>query len=311
MTARSAHFFDAAFGGDVISYQHIFWFYSHGRLHHDPARLRDHLRGHLGQVAKTDLRLPHDGAFLLAILLLGFTVWAHHMFVSGMFSWLRVPMMITTMLIAIPRHQSLQLAGDDVAGRARAIDADAVRARLRNDVHAGRHQRHHAGRAAGGHPHSDSYFVVAHIHYVLFGGSIFTVFAGVYYWFPKMTGRMYDERLGKIHFWLTFIGFNATFAPMHWIGLEGMPRRVADYADKFADWNLFVSIAAFMLGISTLFFFWNMIVSWKWGPRAPGNPWRAMTLSGRFPHLHRSSTSTRSGRRRPLRVRHPAPSTPL
>src|SRR5919201_2037719 len=93
-----------------------------------------------------------------------------------------------------------------------------------------------------------------------------------------MTGRMYDETLGKLHFWLTFIGFNATFAPMHWLGLEGMPRRVADYADKFAGWNLFVSIAAFGLGLSTLIFFYNVIVSWRWGPRAPGNPWRARTL---------------------------------
>ena len=218
------------------------------------------------------------------------------MFVSGMFSWLRVPMMITTMLIAIPTgikvfswlatmwRGVLELSTPMLfaLGFATMFTLGGI-----------------SGIMLAALPvviHTDSYFVVAHIHYVLFEGSIFTVFAGVYYWFPKMTGRMYDERLGKIHFWLTFIGFNATFAPMHWIGLEGMPRRVADYADKFADWNLFVSIAAFMLGISTLFFFWNMIVSWKWGPRAPGNPWRAMTLSGRFPHLHQSSTSTRSRR---------------
>ena len=95
---------------------------------------------------------------------------------------------------------------------------------------------------------SDTYFVVAHIHYVLFGGSMFTIFAGIYYWFPKMTGRMYDERLGKLHFWMTFVGFNVTFGPMHWVGLEGMPRRVADYADKFAAWNLVSSIGAFFLG---------------------------------------------------------------
>ena len=85
---------------------------------------------------------------------------------------------------------------------------------------------------------SDTYFVVAHIHYVLFGGSLFTIFAGVYYWFPKMTGRMYDERLGKLHFWLTFVGFNLTFFPMHLVGLQGMPRRVADYADEFAELEL-------------------------------------------------------------------------
>jgi cytochrome c oxidase subunit I len=125
---------------------------------------------------------------------------------------------------------------------------------------------------------SDTYFIVAHIHYVLFGGSMLTVFAGIYYWFPKMTGRMYDERLGKLHFWLTFIGFNVTFFPMHYIGLQGMPRRVADYADRFADFNLVISIASFGLGASTLIFLYNMIWSWKYGEAAEANPWHALTL---------------------------------
>src|SRR5436853_5894294 len=101
---------------------------------------------------------------------------------------------------------------------------------------------------------SDTYFIVAPIHYVLFGGSLFTIFAGVYYWFPKMTGRMYNEKLGKFHFWATFIFFNLTFAPMHVIGIQGMPRRVADYAQKFAAMNLFISIASFLLGLSMLVF---------------------------------------------------------
>jgi cytochrome c oxidase subunit 1 len=105
-----------------------------------------------------------------------------------------------------------------------------------------------------------------------------TVFAGVYFWFPKMTGRMYDERLGKLHFWLTFIALNATFFPMHWVGLLGMPRRVSDYAEEFADVNLFISIASFVLGASVFVFFYNMIVSWARGPVAGANPWRSMTL---------------------------------
>jgi cytochrome c oxidase subunit I len=125
---------------------------------------------------------------------------------------------------------------------------------------------------------SDTYFIVAHIHYVLFGGSLFTIFAGVYYWFPKMTGRMFDQRLGKLHFWLTFIGFNLTFAPMHLIGVQGMPRRVADYPEQFATWNLFISISSFLLGISTLVFVYNIVSSWRGGPRAEANPWRALTL---------------------------------
>ena len=89
---------------------------------------------------------------------------------------------------------------------------------------------------------SDTYFIVAHIHFVLFGGSVFTIFAGIYHWFPKMTGRMYDERLGRVHFWLTLVGMLGTFIPMHWIGMEGMPRRVADYSAQFGDWNLLISL---------------------------------------------------------------------
>jgi cytochrome c oxidase subunit I len=275
-----AHFFDAALGGDVISYQHIFWFYSH------PAVYIMMLPGFgiISEVIATKSRKPIFGyrmmaLSLMAILVLGFTVWAHHMFVSGMFTWLRVPMMITTMLIAVPTgikifswlatlwrgvlelSTPMLFALGFITMFTLGGISGIMLAALPVVIHT-----------------SDTYFVVAHIHYVLFGGSIFTVFAGVYYWFPKMTGRMYSETLGKVHFWMTFIGFNATFGPMHWIGLEGMPRRVADYADKFAAWNLFVSISAFVLGASTLFFFYNMITSWKWGPRAPGNPWRAMTL---------------------------------
>jgi cytochrome c oxidase subunit 1 len=125
---------------------------------------------------------------------------------------------------------------------------------------------------------SDTYFIVAHIHYVLFGGSLFTIFAGVYYWFPKMTGRMYDERLGRLHFWLTFIGFNVTFAPMHLVGVQGMPRRVYDYAQEFATWNLIMSVASFVVGLSTLIFLYNVIVSWRTGRRAADNPWKALTI---------------------------------
>ena len=105
-----------------------------------------------------------------------------------------------------------------------------------------------------------------------------TVFAGVYYWFPKMTGRMYDERLGKWHFWTTFVFFNLTFAPMHVLGLQGMPRRVEDYSAKFADLNLLISIASFGLGLTTLVFLYNMVTSWRGGPISVPNPWRGMTL---------------------------------
>jgi cytochrome c oxidase subunit 1 len=201
------------------------------------------------------------------------------MFVSGMAPWLRVPMMVTTLLIAIPTGikvfswlatiwegkidfstpmlWALGFVSMFVIGGLSGIYLGAVPI----DIHV-----------------SDTYFVVAHIHYVLFGGSLFTIFAGIYYWFPKMTGRMYDERLGKLHFWLTFIGFNATFFPMHLIGVQGMPRRVSDYAPQFAHWNMFISIASFFLGASTIVFLYNMVVSMRRGPIAAANPWRALTL---------------------------------
>jgi cytochrome c oxidase subunit 1 len=273
-------FFDAATGGYPLGYQHIFWFYSH------PAVYIMILPGFgiISEIVSVFARKPIFGyrlmaLSLLAILVLGFSVWAHHMFVSGMAPWLRVPMMITTLLIAVPTGVkvfswlatmwegkilfttpmlfALGFISMFVIGGLSGIYLGAVPI----DIHT-----------------SDTYFIVAHIHYVLFGGSFFTIMAGIYYWFPKMTGRMYSERLGKIHFWLTFIGFNATFFPMHLIGVEGMPRRVYDYAPRFANWNLFISIASFFLGASFLIFLYNMLTSWMRGPIASGNPWRALTL---------------------------------
>jgi cytochrome c oxidase subunit I len=273
-------FFRPDSGGYVLGYQHIFWFYSH------PAVYIMMLPGFgiASEVISVFSRKPIFGyrlmaLSLMAILVLGFSVWAHHMFVSGMASYLRIPMMVTTLLIAVPTGIkvfswlatmwegklhfqtpmlfALGFVSMFVIGGLSGIYLGAVPI----DIHA-----------------SDTYFVVAHIHYVLFGGSLFTIFAGIYYWFPKMTGRMYDERLGKIHFWATFVTFNLTFFPMHLVGLQGMPRRVADYSSEWANWNFFISVASFALGASTVLFLYNMIVSWRRGEPAPGNPWRAMTL---------------------------------
>ena len=273
-------FFDPAAGGDVLMYQHVFWFYSH------PAVYIMMLPGFgiISEVLAVKSRKPIFGyrmmAFsLLAIVVLGFTVWAHHMFVSGMQEWIRVPMMVTTAIIAVPTGIKIFSWLATLWKGVLKLDtpmlfalgfltmftlggiSGVMLAMIPLTIHV-----------------SDTYFIVAHIHYVLFGGSLFTIFAGVYYWFPKMTGRMYDEGLGKLHFWATFIFFNATFAPMHLIGVEGMPRRVADYAEEFAGWNLFISISSFILGLSTLIFAYNMIASWRGGPRAASNPWRALTL---------------------------------
>jgi cytochrome c oxidase subunit 1 len=274
------NFFETGGGGYVLGYQHIFWFYSH------PAVYIMMLPGFgiISEVISVMSRKPVFGyrlmaLSLMAILVLGFSVWAHHMFVAGMAGWLRVPMMVTSMVIAVPTGIKIfSWLATMWEGRIRFTTpmlfalgflsmfvigglSGIYLASVPIDIHA-----------------SDTYFIVAHIHYVLFGGSVFTIFAGIYYWYPKMTGRMYNERLGKLHFWLTFTGFNLTFFPMHYIGLQGMPRRVADYASRFADINLFISIASFGLGASTLVFLYNMVYSWKHGEAAEGNPWRALTL---------------------------------
>jgi cytochrome c oxidase subunit 1 len=124
----------------------------------------------------------------------------------------------------------------------------------------------------------DTYFVVAHFHYTIVGGEIFALFAGIYYWFPKMTGRMYNETLAKLHFWWMFIGFNLTFFTMHLPGVKGMNRRIADYPSSLDDLNLIVSLSGFFLGASFLVFIYNMINAWIRGPVAEANPWRARTL---------------------------------
>jgi cytochrome c oxidase subunit 1 len=125
----------------------------------------------------------------------------------------------------------------------------------------------------------DTYFVVAHFHFVLFGGSVFAVYSGLYHWFPKMTGKVLNERLGAVHFWATYVGFLLTFFPMHWSGARGMPRRVAEYAPEFQMVNFLSSLGAFILGISTLFFIWNVVQTlMSRQENAGANPWRALTL---------------------------------
>jgi cytochrome c oxidase subunit I len=273
-------FFNPAGGGYVLGYQHIFWFYSH------PAVYIMMLPGFgiASEVISVMSRKPIFGyrlmaLSLIAILVLGFSVWAHHMFVSGMANWLRVPMMITTLLIAVPTGiKVFSWLATTWEGRINFSTPMLFALGFVSMFVMGGLSGIFLGAVPVDIATSDTYFVVAHIHYVLLGGSLFTIFAGIYYWFPKMTGRMYDERLGKLHFYLTFLGFNATFFPMHIIGVQGMPRRVADYLPKFADWNLVISLFSFGLGASFIIFVYNMVVSWARGPRAPANPWRGLTL---------------------------------
>jgi len=282
--ALGTNFFQAVAGGDVISYQHIFWFYSH------PAVYIMMLPGFgiVSEVITANARKTLFGYRLMCLSLVGivvlsYSVWAHHMFVSGMFSWLRVPMMLTSGLIAIPTgikifswvgtlfdakihldRTAMLFALGFISSFILGGISGVMTALIPIDIHV-----------------TDTYFIVAHIHFVLFAGSVFTIFAGIYHWFPKITGRMYDERLGHWHFWLTLIGTWGTFVPMHWIGMDGMPRRVADYAAKYGDWNLFISIAGFCLGAAQLIFLYNMVVSWRWGPRAKANRWQSRTIEWR------------------------------
>jgi cytochrome c oxidase subunit 1 len=274
------NYFDFNEGGYVLGYQHIFWFYSH------PAVYIMMLPGFgiASEVISVMSRKPIFGyrlmaLSLIAILILGFSVWAHHMFVAGMAPWLRIPMMITTLLIAVPTGiKVFSWLATTWEGRINFATPMLWALGFVSMFVIGGLSGIFLGAVPIDIATSDTYFVVAHIHYVLLGGSLFTIFAGFYYWFPKMTGKMYNETLGKVHFWATFVAFNATFFPMHIIGVQGMPRRVADYDPQFGDWNLAISLFSFMLGASFLIFIYNMIVSWLRGPPAPANPWRALTL---------------------------------
>ena len=273
-------FFRASRGGDVILFQHLFWFYSH------PAVYIMALPG-LGailEIVPVFARKPLF-AYPLAVLMfisigvMSFMVWAHHMFVSGMAEFFHIPIMLTTELISVPTGIVFLCAlGTIWMGRIHfkvpmlwvfgflwAFLIGGITGVFLADVPTDITL-------------SDTYFVVAHFHYTIVGGTIFGLFAGTYYWFPKITGRMYDERLGRLHFWWFTIAFNATFIPMFWLGIEGMRRRVADYPPEFGTVNLFISLAAFNIALSVAVFVFNMARSWKRGEQAASNPWRAQTL---------------------------------
>lgn len=272
-------FFDASNGGDVLLWQNIFWFYSH------PAVYIMVLPGFgvLSEVLSVHSRKPIFGYRMIAlssmaIAIVGFTVWAHHMFTS-LQPELRIPFMITSMIIAVPTGIKIfSWLGTIWGGKIHFTSSmlfglgflsmfviggitGVMLAAVPVDI-----QMH------------DTYFVVSHFHFVLYGGSVLGIYAGIYHWYPKITGRMLNEKMGKVHFFLTYFGFLGTFFPMHILGMQGMPRRVAEYDPQFQDLNVIVSISAFVLGISTFLLLYNMVVSLYNGKVAGANPWRALTL---------------------------------
>ncbi|XWK89110.1 MAG: cytochrome c oxidase subunit I [Phormidium sp.] len=273
-------FFNPTGGGDPIVYQHMFWFYSHPAVY----IMILPMFGMISDILPVHSRKPIFGyraiAYSsLAISFLGLIVWAHHMFTSGTPAWLRMFFMIATMVIAIPTGIKVFSWLATIWGGKLNLNSAMLFGMgfVSMFVIGGLSGIMLASVPVDIHVH-DTYFVVAHLHYVLFGGSVFGLYAGIYHWFPKMTGRMVNETWGRIHFALTLIGFNLCFLPMHKLGLEGMPRRVAEYDPKFATLNLVATIGAYILAVSTIPFLINAVWSWMYGPKASGNPWKALTL---------------------------------
>jgi cytochrome c oxidase subunit I len=276
---------NVAGGGYALLHQHLFWFYSHPAVYIMilPAM------GMVSDILPVFARKPIFGyrpmVYAMAgIAFLGFIVWAHHMFQSGMNPTLGTTFAVSTMFIAVPSAIKVfnwlgTLWGGNIQFTTAMWNAIAFVAMF---VIGGLSGIFMASTAVDVHIH-DTYFIVAHIHYVLFGGSMFGIFAGIYFWYPKMFGRMMNETLGKIHFWLSIIFFNGTFFAMHILGMGGFPRRVAEYAHynsfaHFTPMNQFITYCAFGLGLSQIPFVINFIGSWIWGQKAPGNPWQATTL---------------------------------
>ncbi len=276
------HFFDPSGGGDVLGYQHGFWFYSHPAVY---IMILPYF-GIISEVLQVFSRKPIFGYKAVAystaaIGVLGFLVWAHHMFTVGLPVISQSFFMLMTMLIAIPTGIKIfnwagTLWGGHLQFKAPLLFALGF---LTMFVIGGISGVWAAVVPVDYELH-DTYFIVAHLHYVLFGGSVFALFAGTYFWFPKITGRLYSEGLAAWHFWLMLIGFNLTFFPMHILGVMGMQRRIATYPVEtgFLPLNVVETIGAFMLGFSILIFIWNARTSWAHGAEAGNDPWLGNTL---------------------------------
>jgi cytochrome c oxidase subunit 1 len=272
-------------GGQTLLWQHLFWFYSHPAVYIMilPAM------GIVSDIVATFARKPLFGykpmVFAISgIAGLGFIVWGHHMFQSGMDPRLGTGFMIATIMIALPSAVKVfnwlgTIWQANIQYTAAMLNALAFVSLF---VIGGLSGIFMAATPVDIYIH-DTMYIVAHIHYVLFASSLFGIFGGIYYWFPKMFGRMMNETLGKTHFFLTFVFANCTFFPMHILGVAGQPRRYSDpsqftFLDSVQGLNQFVSISAFLLGLAQIIFFVNFFYSLFWGPKSGRNPWHSNTL---------------------------------
>jgi len=276
------HFYVPAAGGDPILWQHLFWIFGHPEVY----ILILPSFGIVSEVLPVFARKPLFGYAAMVfsgcfIAFLGFGVWAHHMFATGMGPIADTMFSMTTMLIAIPTGVKIfnwlgTIAGGSLQMKTPMYFSLAFIAMF---IMGGLSGVMHASPPADL-QQTDSYFIVAHIHYVLFGGSIFALTSGAYYWWPKMFGRMLSEKIGMVHFWLMFLAFNLTFFPMHFVGLHGMPRRVYTYPAGlgFETMNMLETVGAFVLALSQLVFIYNIIKTWRQPRNAPADPWNGATL---------------------------------
>jgi cytochrome c oxidase subunit 1 len=276
------HFFQSGFGGDPLLWQHLFWSFGHPEVY----ILILPAFGIISEVLPVFSRKPLFGYTFVAwsgvaIGFLSFTVWAHHMFAVGLPLVAQAFFATSTTLIAIPTAVKIfnwvfTVYGGKISFKPPMLFAlGFVAMFLIGGLN---------GIALAVVPVdyqlTDTYFVVSHLHYVLFGGTAFGVFAGIYYWFPKMTGKLLNERLGQVQFWLMLIGVNLTFFPMHILGLLGMPRRIYTYPDNLGwnDLNLLATIGAFTIAAAVLVFLWNFVITLRSGQPAGTDPWDAFTL---------------------------------
>ncbi|GAB2892034.1 cytochrome c oxidase subunit I [Microbulbifer echini] len=268
-------FFSAAGGGDPVLFQHVFWFFGHPEVYIMilPAF------GIISAIIPTFARKPLFGYSSMvyataAIAFLSLIVWAHHMFTVGMPIAGELFFMYATMLISVPTGVKIFNWVSTMFKGSMTFETPMLFAIAFIILFAiGGFSGLMLAIAPADFQYHDTYFVVAHFHYVLVPGAIFSITAGVYYWLPKWTGNMYNETMGKVHFWMAFVGLNLTFFPMHFVGLAGMPRRIPDYALQFADFNQMASMGAFLFGAAQVVFLFNVVRTVMGGKKASEQVW--------------------------------------